>query len=216
MKNIFKYLIFSVLLLSFLGCKKDLLELDPKSILVEDQVWNDVKMITSLLANYYNRLPVHCQLESGERYFAEIDEAVAVQAEGNNMDVSDNNIISYAYNRWTLWDFGLIRDINLALEGLDKYSTKIDSDTKNQFKAEFRFLRALDYFEMVKRMGGVPIITTQLIYDYSGDPSYLAKPRNKEEEVYDFISNECDAIKDDIGNDGSQVRANKYTVLALK
>ena len=216
MKNILKYLIIGIIPLYFQGCQKDLLELEPKSILLESQVWNDKAMIRSLLANYYNRLPVHYQLDAGERYFAEIDEAVAVQAEGNNMDIADNNIISYPYNRWTLWDYSLIRDINLAIEGLDQYTTKIATDEKDQFQAEFRFLRAFDYFEMVKRMGGVPIITTQLIYDYSGDPSFLAKPRNKEEEVYDFIAGECDAIKDIIGNSGSQVRANKYTVLALK
>ena len=216
MKKITKYLIICLCFFSLFSCDEDLLELQPKSILVENQVWNDAKMITSLLANYYNRLPVHSQLESGERYFAETDEAVAVQAEGNNMNNADNNIISYSYNRWTLWDYSLIRDINLALEGLDTYSTKIDEAVKNQFKAEFRFLRALNYFELVKRMGGVPIITTQLIYNYSGDPGYLAKPRNKEAEVYDFIATECDAIKDQIGNGVSKVRANKNTVLALK
>lgn len=216
MKNIFKLLIFGVFLLSSSGCNKETLELQPKSILLESQVWNDEVMIADLLANYYNRLPVHSQINSGERYFAELDEAVAVSSEGSNMDVNDNNIISYAYNRWTLWNYDLIRDINLALEGLDKYSTKLDPAKKTQYSVEFRFLRAFNYFEMVKRMGGVPIITTQLVYDYSGDPSYLAKPRNKEEEVYDFIASECDAIKDIIGNVGNQTRANKYSVLALK
>jgi len=65
-------------------------------------------------------------------------------------------------------------------------------------------------------MGGVPIVTSQLIYDYSGDPGYLAMPRNKEAEVYDFIASELDAVKNIIGNDDSKDRANKYTVLALK
>jgi hypothetical protein len=216
MKNIFKFLILCTFLLSFPGCKKDFLELTPKMILVESQVWNDEVMITSLLANYYGRLPVHSQINSGQRYFAELDEAVAANNEGGTMDIRDNNIISYPYSRWTLWDYNLIRDINLALECFDKYSTKLDTAQKNQFKAEFRFLRAYDYFEMVKRMGGVPIITTQLIYDYSGDPSSLAKPRNKEEEVYDFIASELDAIKDIIKNVGSKDRPNKYAVLALK
>ena len=62
----------------------------------------------------------------------------------------------------------------------------------------------------------MPIITEQLIYDYSGDPSYLQRPRAKEEEVYDFIASEVDAIKDSLSNDGSVSRANKYTALALK
>lgn len=200
-----------------LGCNHDYLDLEPKNILLEHQVWNDPAMINSLLANLYNRLPINYAIHSNQRYFAELDEAVAVAAaEGGVMNLSDNNIVSYSFDRWALWDYNTIRDINLAIEGIEEFSTDLTPIQKNSYYAEFRFLRAFCYFELVKRMGGVPIITEQLIYDYSGDPSYLAKPRNKEEEVYDFIASECDAIKDIIGNNGSQTRANKYSVLALK
>ena len=73
-------------------------------------------------------------------------------------------------------------------------------------------------------MGGVPLITNQLIYDYSGEAVHLRHPRNKEAEVYDFIASELDAIKNTIGNvntnsnppAASNSRANKYTALALK
>lgn len=213
MKNIL-YLIICAFSLSLTGCKKDSIELQPKSILTEDQVWNDPVMINDLLANYYDRLPVHNNLNTNERYFAETDEAVAVS--GGPMDLSDNNIVAYPYSRWSLWDYDLVRDINLAIEAIDKYSVKLDVATKTSFNADFRFLRAYNYFELAKRMGGVPIVTTQLIYDYSGDPSILAMPRSKEEEIYDFIASECDAIRDVIGHAGSQTRANKYSVLALK
>jgi hypothetical protein len=74
------------------------------------------------------------------------------------------------------------------------------------------------YFEMVRRMGGVPIVTKQLIYDYSGDASALRQPRNKEHEVYDFIASEMDAVKSDLGtlNATSISRANKTIAMALK
>lgn len=78
--------------------------------------------------------------------------------------------------------------------------------------AEFRFIRAYVYFELVKRMGGVPLITTQLIYNGSGDPSSLQNPRAKESEVYDFIYNEIQDIKDNFTQtEGSRTRANKIT-----
>lgn len=222
MKNIFKYFIIIVFSVSFFGCKKDLLELKPKEILLEEQVWNDETMIRSLLADFYSRIPVHSQINSGELNFAAYDEALTPGAEYSAQafrpfsDESVNNIVSYAYNRWTLWNYDYIRDINLALEGIAKFSTKLDPTLKSQFTAEFRFLRAYNYFELVKRMGGVPIITTQLIYDYSGDPSYLAKPRDSEAAVYDFIASELDDIKESLGNITSQSRANKFAALALK
>lgn len=215
MKNIFKYLSIIIVILFFSGCAEKWLD-EPKSttILLEEQVWNDPKMITSILANLYDRLPVHSQINSGWQNFAAYDEGMA--AVSADIDAGNNNIVSYAYDRWRLWNYDYIRDINLCLEGIDKYSTVLTDAVKTQFKAEFRFLRAYDYFELVKRMGGVPIITEQLIYDYKGDPSYLRYPRNKEYEVYNFIAAECDAIKNDVGNAGSKDRATKYAVLALK
>jgi hypothetical protein len=198
--------------LSLSACEKeDWLDRDAPNVITEEQVWNDSKMISSLLANYYNRLPAHTTLQGGWAEYAAYDEAMW---SGNNDD--RNNIISYGFDRWRLWDYGLIRDINLALENIETFGTTLTAEEKAAFSAELRFLRAFQYFELVKRMGGVPIITNQLLYDFSGDPSYLQQPRNKEEEVYDFIASELDAIKDNLGNMGSNTRANKYTALALK
>jgi hypothetical protein len=212
MRSISKYILMGACVLSLSACEKeDWLDRDAPNVITEEQVWNDPKMITSLLANYYNRLPAHTTLQGGWQEYAAYDEAMW---SGNNDD--RNNIISYGFDRWRLWDYALIRDINLALENIEKFGTTLPAEQKVVFSAELRFLRAFQYFELVKRMGGVPIITSQLIYDFSGDPSYLQQPRNKEEEVYDFIASELDAIKDNLGNTGSNTRANKYTALALK
>ncbi|MFT3824806.1 MAG: RagB/SusD family nutrient uptake outer membrane protein [Chitinophagaceae bacterium] len=221
MKKIYFSLIISLLLLIVAGCKKDWLERTPQTIILEEQVWNDPKMILGLLANYYDRLPtdmgVNDQAGSQWRNMADYDDAMWSGYTGED---GRNNIVSYPYSRWALWDYGLIRDINLALESIDKYSVKLSEGEKKQFAGELRFLRAYMYFEMVKRMGGVPIVTKQLIYDFSGDPSPLQQPRNKEAEVYDFIASEMDAIKDELGNStatsASNTRATKYTALALK
>ncbi|GAA4416233.1 RagB/SusD family nutrient uptake outer membrane protein [Nibrella viscosa] len=211
MKRIYKYLLIAAALLPASACKEEWLERQPPNIILEEQVWNDSRMIVSLLANYYDRLPAHSQIDAGWQEFAAYDEAMW---SGN--DDARNNIVSYPFERWRLWDYSLIRDINLALENIEKYGVKLTPAQKTQFSAELRFLRAYQYFELVKRMGGVPLVTKQLIYDFSGNPSPLQLPRNKEEEVYDFIAAELDAIKDNLGNTGSNTRANKFTALALK
>lgn len=213
MKKILNYTIAGILLLSFNACKKDWLERQPPNIILEEQVWNDPKMITGLLANYYDRLPEHAAIHNNWQAMAEYDDAMW---SGFSNDEFRNNLVTYGFDRWRYWDYGLIRDINLALESIDQISTELTDEQKTQFSAEFRFLRAYVYFELVKRMGGVPIVTEQMIYDFKGDPSYLQLPRAKEEEVYDFVAAEIDAIKDQLGNAGSKTRANKYTALALK
>ncbi|MBO0948687.1 RagB/SusD family nutrient uptake outer membrane protein [Fibrella forsythiae] len=211
MNRFHKLLTIGLLALSSTACKEDFLERQPPNIILESQVWNDPKLITSLLANYYDRLPAHTQIDIGWDQFAAYDEAMW---SGNND--GPNNIVNYGFDRWRLWDYGLVRDINLALESIEAKSTALTTAQKAQFSAEFRFLRAYMYFEMVKRMGGVPIITKQLIYDFSGNPTSLQFARNKESEVYDFVASELDAIKNDLGNAGSNTRANRYTAMALK
>jgi hypothetical protein len=223
MKKIKIFFFIGAFALSLTSCKKDWLERQPRDILTDEQVWNDPKQIVSLLANYYDRLPTESGLQDINdgadgrlqqwRDMANFDDAMW---SGQSNEDGRNNIPSYGIGSWQLWNYSFIRDINLSLENMQKYGTKLTDAQKSQFSAELRFLRAFDYFELVKRMGGVPLITEQLIYDYSGDPSSLQRPRAKEEEVYDFIASEVDAIKDIIGNDGSVSRANKYTALALK
>jgi hypothetical protein len=217
MKKVYYILITGSLLTLMAGCRKDWLERTPQTIILEEQVWNDPKMILGLLANYYDRLPTDMGVDGNWRNMADYDDAMWSGYTGED---GRNNIINYAYSRWFFWDYGLIRDINLALESIDKYSTKLTDVQKKQFAAELRFVRANVYFELVKRMGGVPLITKQLIYDFSGDPTSLQFPRAKEAEVYDFIASEMDAIKEDLQNitngTPSNTRANKYTALALK
>lgn len=223
MQRLSKHIFFVLALLFLSGCAENWLDRQPQNLILEEQIWNDPKLITGLLANYYDRLPHHNDLNHGStsdaaapikegwQDFAAYDEAM-----WSNNDDARNNIISYSFNRWQYWDYGLVRDINLALENIEKFSTKLSPTQKTQFAAELRFVRAFVYFDLVKRMGGVPIVTKQLLYDFNGDPSYLQQPRNKEEEVYDFIGAELDAIKDLLGNAGSNTRANKFTAMALK
>jgi hypothetical protein len=209
---------FAVCILLFTSaCEKDWLERKSKTLILEEQVWNDPKMILGLLANYYNRLTMDQSIETNWRNMANYDDAMW---SGQNNEEGRNNMVNYSYSSWTLWNYDLIRDINLALESIEKYGVNLTAAQRKQYSAELRFIRAFNYFELVKRMGGVPLITKQLIYDYSGNATNLRVPRSKEYEVYDFIASEMDAIKGDIGNVNSGIpsatRANKYTCFALK
>lgn len=205
------------------SCMKDWLDREPRTILSDQQVWNDPKQIVALLANFYDRLPSESGLvdvndNADGRLFqwrdmANFDDAMW---SGQSNEDGRNNITSYNYNSWYLWNYTFIRDLNLAIENIATYGVNLTDGQKKQYSAELRFLRAFNYFELVKRMGGVPLITSQLIYDYSGNVANLQQPRAKESEVYDFIASEVDAVKNDLGNDGSVSRANKYTALALK
>jgi len=204
------------MLLPLSSCKKDILNTASQTILTDEQTWNEPKSVTSVLANLYDRLPKHGTVSQGPEFFTTYDEAIWSGLSNNDLEAR-NNLINYPYERWRLWDYDFIRDINVAIDKIAAANSLSMTETvKKQFIAEFRFLRAYMYFEMVKRMGGVPIITKQLEYKLGDDPTTLQYLRNKESEVYDFIASELDAIKDNIGNGQSKRQANKYAVLALK
>ena len=217
MKRTFKPLALGAALVLGLStsCQKDFLDRTPPNIILDSQLWNDSNLITGLIANYYDRLPVHTTIYNGWVDFSAYDEAM-----WSGYNNYPNDLFTYDAFRWGGWDYGLIRDINLAIEGIDKNSTSLSTSQKDQFKAEFRFIRAYMYFELAKRYGGVPLVTTQLIYDNSGDTTPLQVARSKEAEVYDFVASELDAIKGTLGNElntgPSPTRANRYTAMALK
>ena len=83
------------------------------------------------------------------------------------------------------------------------------------WKYEGRFLRAFFYFELVKRYGGVPIVTNVI----NLTDNFLSSKRNTLAECVQFITNECDSaatilpLQQDPANMG---RATKGAALALK
>lgn len=110
------------------------------------------------------------------------------------------------------WPYLNIRNANEFIEGVR--NSDYDEEYINQRVAEARYLRAHEYFEMVKRYGGVPIITEPQALEASIEE--LRVVRNSEQEVYDFIAGEMEAIQTDLPDEGEVGRVDKYTALSLK
>ncbi|CCH02197.1 RagB/SusD domain protein [Fibrella aestuarina BUZ 2] len=190
---------------------QDFLSKQPKNILLENQIFSDPSLTLSAVADLYNRYPDYQRLDRWYE-FTNFDEAFA-SAFG---DYGRHQNQDYGYGSWGSWDYGYLRDINLFIQQLDK-STELAADAKARFNAEARFVRAALYFDLVKRMGGVPLILEPMTYDFSGDPTYLQKARAKESEIYDFVISEMEAIKGALPNDPNvKSRASRGAALALE
>lgn len=214
MKKNFLILIIATMLIITAGCKKDseFLDVQPTSILTNDQAFADAAQALSILADLYNRQLDFSGLDNGWASFADFSESFP--SENGSAGIVQRN--EWGFGEWGTWDYGYIRELNLFLERAAVAKTLSQSE-KARFLAEARFLRANYYFEMVKRMGGVPLILKSMLYDYSGDPSYLQYPRSKESEIYDFVIGEAEAIKNDLPvNTGEKSRATKGAALAME
>lgn len=206
-------LIISSFLVLIFGCNKDseFLTTDPTDLLTDEAVWKSDALVLSVLADLYNRYP-DLQTINNWGAFTDFDEAFPSDA-GNYGRAKQ---VDYPYYSWDIWDYGYFRDLNLFVQKCAA-ADQLSEAARNRFLAEARFLRAALYFEEVKRMGGVPLITEPMEYNFSGDPVYLRHARAKESEIYDFVIAELDTIKAILPDDaGIKSRATKGLALAMQ
>lgn len=198
---------------SLSGCLKDdeFLSKQPTNLIGEEQMWKDPGLVLSLLGNLYNR---YYDLETVEDWASFANQNDAFPSENGAYWRVQN--VDWGYGEWGTWDYGYIRDMNLFIKKCTA-ADKLEEGVRNRFLAEARFLRASYYFELAKRMGGVPLILEPEQYDFSGDPTYLQHPRAKEAELYDFVISEAEAIKEVLPADvNEKSRATKAAALALE
>lgn len=206
-KNIF---IVLALILFTLGSCSDFLEREPDTILSDDQVFGDEVMIKSVLANFYGRITWGQHIDDSYSY--------TILDEASRSDSGPDTRQGFEDNRWRVYDYTLMRNLNQFLEGV-RATDVLDIETQNQLEGEARFIRAWLYFNMARGMGGMPIIGDD-VFEYTPgmDITTLQYPRSTEAEIYNYIISECEAIKNMLPEDPSvnAARATKWAALMLK
>jgi hypothetical protein len=202
----------AILALLFASCEDWLTQKDENAMSAEE-LYSSVPGVSSIAANLYARLRYEQDFNTDGIY------------DLTSWDEASNNSAYWAFtgnknqDYRAYYDYDLIRAINVHLKNLkENLGTNIPDREKSQryFIAEARYLRAFVYFTLVSRMGGVPIV--EEVMEYSDEPLTLAKSRDKEADVYDYICRELDEIVDDLNlsNAAVKTRATKGSALALK
>ncbi len=220
----------------------DILEQTPTDRYTDAQVWQDEYLINSHLADLYamsafmindamatyGYSPVNVEFSSASNWAYNL--GVSAEGEGSIHSVTVADECKYSgrgaqtnYHtmklyglqsngtilRWWSNGYYLNRQLNHFIENID------DSPVSNAItsKSEARFLRAFNYFAMVKRYGGVPLIKTETPLDASDEELYPA--RSTEKECYDFIIDELLDIADKLEDKPEAGHAGKGAALAL-
>ncbi|TDG37679.1 RagB/SusD family nutrient uptake outer membrane protein [Pedobacter changchengzhani] len=221
MRN-YKYILFILLSASLLisACQK--VEDRPFEKITEDYVW-DSKDSLGINASYFLN-DIYADIPTG---YNRIDGNVLATATDDAVPSADNTSISKftnggytatvnADNAWQS-NYASIRKCNLFVQNFPKVNLRTPLLPQGVYwKAENRFLRALFYFELIKRYGGVPLLGDRVL-TINDD---LKLPRNSYEDCVNYIVSECDAIKDLVRTDpiatGDYGRVTKMVVLTLK
>lgn len=201
--------------LSLTGCN-GFLDQEPDKIMTDDQIFNDPVMIKSVLANYYGRIDGGAwgqNINNGEASDSQtiIDDAA-------KFDGGPDHRSTFEDNRWRVYDYTYIRNINQFLKGLRETKVLTDSE-KRPLEGEARFLRAWCYFVMCRGMGGMPIVGDD-VYEYTPemDVESIQKPRSTEADMYDYIISECNTIAEMLPEERNtnSARANKWAAKMLE
>ena len=191
------------LLMLFLGsCTEEILDKEPLDIISDETLWESPELINTYINGIYKDLPI-LYFDNEVPMFTKdpwITTQVLQMGDECSPNWPDHSVPKYGDMRGTStflswWGYGAIRKMNVLIDKLSG-ETNIPDEDKNALMAETRFLRAYAYFHMAKLFGGVPLITKAQSLD---DPEEeLYPPRNKEQEVYDFILSELDDIIPDL------------------
>jgi len=209
MKN---YKIFTAILLLTLfsvSCKKDFLERTPGVALSEDQIFADPAQAARFADNAYNFvITKYVRFNDHRGCTAQAsDEAVSGNSEGSVTSLnrglyhehSTGPSLNDIYGVWKLMYAGIAIENKMLVRIADvppAPPATVPIFDPVRVEGEMRFLRALSYFELAKRFGGVPIMDK--VYDVNDE---LNLPRSSFDDVTKFILADLDIAITKLGND---------------
>ena len=205
MKNKVIYLLSVLMVVTTVACKKDFLE-DMKSFDKYDESiftnevqtgWYIDRLYNYFYASYRNPTQTVLGLynDTRSRSTEEIGGTVndiinpnktlqeASQADAYYGAALPASITNNPYTR--------IRNANFLIEKIDGIGQVLPESFRKTAKGQMFFFRALQYFELVRIYGGVPIVTT--VQNASATDESIKAPRAKTSEVIDQIIKDFDS-----------------------
>ena len=181
LKNIF-FLVMTTFLMQ--GCKKDLLNTVPNDRISTDIFWktdNDATLAANAVYTYMAESAEHfigwdCMADIVFTNPTGPQEASIKQGQFNAL----NSRISGDWNR----NYAGIRAANTFLAHADQVQTT-NTALINRLKGEVRTLRAYFYYQLAFLFGDVPLVTTEISVEESGELT-----RTDVNKVWDFVASE--------------------------
>ncbi|MFT3946797.1 MAG: RagB/SusD family nutrient uptake outer membrane protein [Agriterribacter sp.] len=187
------------------ACIKDTLNRKPLNLISDEDVWTSEQMLDIYL------IPLYDAASPGYLTFPYLANITDESSYYTPASVAINNFGNYSLALNTT-AYSWIRQANYFLEKIN--TATIPEASIKRYIAECRFIRAFYYFDLVKKYGGMPIIKD--VQTFNNNLGELQVSRNKEEEVYDFILEELNAVIADLPDSWSGNNANRATKMAAQ
>jgi hypothetical protein len=191
MKRTLQYIALASVLVSGAGCKKFLEEKNPSNF-TQDQYFTSAQQAQAAINELYKdiRFITDGAGTYGESPFLMLEyptglslppEAAQSQWNGTLRDLTSSSDNNYFYSWWQNC-YKAIANANLAIKRIP--GVNMDETTKNQYLGEARFMRALNYFYLVRLFGDVPFQVEPVT---GPDDPNLSLPRSSADSIYNLI-----------------------------
>ncbi|MEO8110760.1 MAG: RagB/SusD family nutrient uptake outer membrane protein [Ginsengibacter sp.] len=196
MKLSYIVFIFIIFAGTFISCKKDFLDIPPMNVVQDKDLFSNEAGMTVYLARIYSQMPFEDFKYSPARQFFDDWLVTPGANEGSSLGRDAGTAMTsegFARNGpyWTR-AFNLLRDANYLIENLPDYKSNFNQDIYNHYIGEGYFARAMVFYALAKRYGGVPLVTSVLKYpEVSADK--LEIPRSSEEETWNQVLSDFDS-----------------------
>ena len=208
MKNLYKYLLISLLFLPAAGCS--FLNVEPFDDFTDEEFWTSEDQARSYMYGFYT------SVFSG--YGTTYSSALSIIKPGTNDDVCEQDQLELQPTVVPVssgsWSFSSIRKANYVIHNVDRLP--LDTASINHWRGVGRFFRACFYSSLVFTYGDVPWYDTLcVVSDKKADMDYMYKDRDPRAYVDARIIEDFDyAMKNVRASDGN-LQVNKYVVAGM-
>jgi tetratricopeptide (TPR) repeat protein len=205
MKKIF-ILAMTISSILIVSCEKDVLEKRPLDGFSEAAVWSDAALAEGFVMSIYSN--VIGGLYANQETDDWTDNVLPNEDNGGGRVVQASRIENTADYGWN--QYGTIRKCNLTIAKLSDPANPIIPAVKTNLIAEAKTLRAMTYFWMARRFGGVMLVDKVLTqYDE------FKLPRASEREIYNFIIKDLEEAAPGLNSSAAKGRLTKAAAQAF-
>ena len=188
-KTIFLTSLFAMGILTFPSCTDFLTENDPNHIVAENYFSTENDVERAVNGAYMALRSGYCMGEGSTAYTEERSDNAGrwdnQSAAGEPFQFTDFSLLpsnTYLKSHWNAM-FSTINNANFAIKGAEEVTFE-DEAQRNEYLAEAKFVRALAYFDVVRKWGDAPLVTQYLS---TPDEINAAAHRVDKSEIYALI-----------------------------
>lgn len=202
MKSYIKILSLGFMATAMLASCADILDKKPLTEISDNDLWTDPALVQSFVNSRYNQVGCSAAESMQSSIVDETELCWLRSCEVHNFARVSPTDLGRMNGAWYGWDnrswstkWTNISNCNIFFEHIDNINFA-DETIKTKLMGQVRFIRAFEYWDLIARWGGVPIITKS--FTINDRAEIVDQKRNSYKECIDFLVQELNQAANEL------------------